>query len=107
MLSDSKALSRLKKKLTIENLWLYIIKILIDEKKPLKAYDVKVRLRERFGINPPAVTVYTVVYRMHREGLLAKRSVKDETFYEPTSKGIDSFSQGVVFLEEIVSKLKI
>uniref|UniRef100_A0A7C2FG68 PadR family transcriptional regulator n=1 Tax=Thermosphaera aggregans TaxID=54254 RepID=A0A7C2FG68_9CREN len=106
-MSDTKALARLRKKLTIENLWLYIIKIMLDEAKPLKAYDLKVRLRERFGINPPAVTVYTVIYRMNREGLLTKKTVKEEALYEPTSKGIEAFKQGVLFIEETLAKLKI
>lgn len=106
-MSDTKALERLRKKLTIENLWVYIIKIMMDEAKPLKAYDLKVKLRERFEINPPAVTVYTVIYRMNREGLLVKRVVKEETFYEPTNKGIEAFKQGVLFIEETLAKLKI
>ncbi|WP_245526402.1 helix-turn-helix transcriptional regulator [Desulfurococcus mucosus] len=102
-----RAYTRLVKKLTVENLWLYIVKILLDEGKPLKAYDVKVRLRERFGIDPPAVTVYTVIYRMSRDGILARRQEGEETVYSVTERGVDAFRKALLFLEEVVSKLKI
>lgn len=102
-----RALIRLHRKLTIENLWIYILKILLDEKKPLRAYDLKIKLRERFEINPPAVTVYTVIYRMGMDGLLAKVKEGDEVKYQPTRIGIEAFNRAIVMLEEIVSKLKL
>lgn len=93
--------------MTIENLWLYIIKILIDENKPLRAYDIKIKLRDRFGINPPAVTVYTVIYRMGFDGLLRRIREDDESKYEPTELGVDSFKKAILFLEETIAKLKL
>lgn len=102
-----RALVRLQKKLTVENLWLYVIKILMDEDKPLKAYDIKVKLRERFNINPPAVTVYTVIYRMSFDGLLARLHENSETKYKPTDLGIEAFRKALVFLEEVIAKLKL
>lgn len=102
-----RAIIRLQRKLTVENLWLYIIKILIDEKKPLRAYDLKIRLRERFNIDPPAVTVYTVIYRMGLDGLLSKVRSGDEIRYQPTKIGIEAFNKAIVMLEEVVSKLKL
>lgn len=104
---ESKALNRLRRKLTVENLWLYVIKILIDEKKPLRAYDIKVRLRDNFAVNPPAITVYTVVYRMAREGLLARKSKEGEVVYEVTDKGLEVYKRGILLIEEILSKLKL
>ncbi|MEM4718237.1 MAG: PadR family transcriptional regulator [Desulfurococcaceae archaeon] len=102
-----RAILRLQRKLTVENLWLYIIKILIDEKKSLRAYDLKVKLRERFNIDPPAVTVYTVIYRMSLDGLISKVKNGDEIRYQPTKTGIEAFNKAIVILEEIVSKLKL
>jgi len=102
-----RALVRLKRKLTIENLWLYIMKILIDEKTPLRAYDIKVKLRERFNISPPAVTVYTVVYRMSMDGLVSRIHSSGETRYKPTDTGIEAFQHAITYLEELVSKLKL
>jgi len=105
--SYPRALLRLRRKLTIENLWLYVIKVLLEDKRPLRAYDIKVRIRDRFGINPSAVTVYTVVYRMGLDGLLAKERVNGETMYKPTERGIEAFHTAIVFLEELVAKLKL
>jgi DNA-binding PadR family transcriptional regulator len=103
---EPRALARLRKKLTVENLWLYIIKIL-RENKPLKAYDIKVHLREKFGINAPAVTVYTVLYRMRRDGLVEVKREGDNVLYTPTDRGLEAFKQGLVFIEEVLAKLKI
>ncbi|MEM0004215.1 MAG: PadR family transcriptional regulator [Desulfurococcaceae archaeon] len=102
-----RALIRLQRKLTVENLWLYIIKILMEEKNPLRAYDIKVKLRERFSIDPPAVTVYTVVYRMGLDGLLSRIKEGEEQRYKLTETGIEAFHKAIVFLEEVVAKLKL
>jgi len=102
-----RALIRLQRKLTVENLWLYIIKILMEEKNPLRAYDIKVKLRERFSIDPPAVTVYTVVYRMGLDGLLSRIKESEEQRYKLTETGIEAFHKAIVFLEEVVAKLKL
>ncbi|WP_042667651.1 PadR family transcriptional regulator [Desulfurococcus amylolyticus] len=106
-MSTSRAYIRLVKKLTVENLWLYIVKILMEEGRPLRAYDIKVRLREKFSIDPPAVTVYTVVYRMSRDGLLSRRQENGETLYSVTERGINAFKNALVLIEEILSKLKL
>lgn len=102
-----RAMLRLQRKLTVENLWIYVIKVLIDEKKPLRAYDVKIKLRERFGIDPPAVTVYTVIYRMGLDGLLSRVREGDETRYQPTEIGIETFRKAILFLEETIARLKL
>ncbi len=100
-----KVLQRLKRKLTIENLWLYIIKILIDEGKPVRAYTFKKELKEKYGINPSTVTVYMVVYKLVSEGLIEKVSVGSETMYKPTSKGIGAYHEGLEMLKETLMKL--
>ncbi|MEM1695078.1 MAG: PadR family transcriptional regulator [Desulfurococcaceae archaeon] len=106
-MSEPRALARLKRKLTVENLWLYIICILKGENKPLKAYDIKVKLRELFDVNPPAITVYTVLYRMVRDGLLEKKSNNGEVLYTPTDRGLEAYRKGLVLIEEVLAKLKL
>lgn len=102
----TKALSRFYRKLTVENLWIYVIKGIQEVGKPLTGYEVKVVLRERFGVNPPAITVYTVLYRMVREGLLKRVSDNGVTKYVVDKKGLESFKQAVLFLEKLLLKLK-
>jgi len=87
-------------------LWLYIIKIL-KENKPLKAYDIKIALREKFNINVPAVTVYTIVYRMRRDGLIEVRREGDHVVYVPSERGLEAYKQGLVFIEEVLARLKV
>lgn len=102
-LDESKAFKRLKDKLTKENLWLYIVRELAQE--PAYAYKVKVLLREKYNINVATVTVYTVLYRMEREGLIAK--VKDDTkIYRATEKGIEQYEKALAFIKEMLEVLE-
>jgi PadR family transcriptional regulator PadR len=102
-LEDSRALKRLKDKLTKENLWLYIVKELAEE--PMYAYKVKVVLREKYNINVATVTVYTVLYRMEREGLITK--VKgDNTMYRVTERGLEQLNKAIEFMKGVVRSLE-
>lgn len=102
---ESKALKRLIRKITIETLWLYIAKVLINS-NPMKAYEIKKKLYEVFNIKVPAITVYTVVYRMSREGLLESIKNNSDIFYRLSAKGENEFSKAIKILEEILAKLK-
>ncbi len=102
---EPKALTRLKRKLTIENLWIYIIKILIEHKE-IKAYDARKLLRTKFGIKAPSITVYGVIYRMAREGLIEKITRDNETLYRLTEKGLEAYREGIKLLENILQNLK-
>ncbi len=99
----SKALERLRRTTTIGNLWMYVIKVLL-ESGPLKAYDIRRRLIEVYGLKPATVTVYSVIYRMAREGLLRKTN-EPETRYEVTSRGVECLRKAVELLKELVEKL--
>ncbi|MCC6042798.1 MAG: PadR family transcriptional regulator [Candidatus Verstraetearchaeota archaeon] len=102
-MEDSRALKRLKDKLTKENLWLYIVKELAEE--PMYAYKVKVVLREKYNINVATVTVYTVLYRMEREGLITK--VKgDNTMYRVTERGLEQLNKAIEFMKGVVRSLE-
>ena len=101
----TRALERLRKKITIDNLWLYIVKVLIDH-GPARAYDVKKLIREKFGFKPATITVYTVIYRMTSEGLLEKVYADGDTLYKPSEKGIEAFNEALKTIETILDKLK-
>jgi len=99
-----KAEKRLRRKLTVENLWMFIIAILAE--KPSYAYGVRIMLRRVFDIKVPSVTVYTVLYRMVREGLLKTERVNGVKVYKPTKQGIEAFTRAKKFLKDIVEKLE-
>ena len=97
---ETKALQRLRRKLTIENLWIYIVSVLIEE-GPTYGYDIKKRIAARFGFRVSPVTLYTVLYRMEREGLLEK----DGGYYRPTQRGRDAYTRALEFMAEVMAKL--
>ncbi|ADN51211.1 PadR family transcriptional regulator [Vulcanisaeta distributa] len=74
---SQKALNRLMIKLTKENLWIYIVKLLME--RPMYGYEIAKEIRERFNIDITNVGVYVVLYKMERDGLL-------ETFISNGSK---------------------
>ncbi|GAB6946496.1 PadR family transcriptional regulator [Vulcanisaeta sp. JCM 16161] len=74
---SEKALNRLMTKLTKENLWIYVVKLLME--RPMYGYEIAKEIRERFNINITNVGVYVVLYKMERDGLV-------ETFVSNGSK---------------------
>ncbi|MDQ1281141.1 MAG: PadR family transcriptional regulator, regulatory protein PadR [Thermoproteota archaeon] len=62
------AFSRLVTKLTKENLWLYILKMLME--RPMYAYEISKGMNERFGFSTATVTVYVVLYKIQKEGFI-------------------------------------
>ncbi len=103
---DSRALRRLRRKTTIEILWLYVARILL-ENKPLKAYDVKKKIEEVFGFKPSTITVYRVIYGMVSEGLLERENIGGETVYRLTEMGKENYFKALKILNELVNKLEI
>ena len=103
------AYPRLVIKLTKENLWLYILKMLME--RPMYAYEISKNMNERFGFSTATVTVYVVLYKMQREGFIQIEQEKsvtgrpDRKYYEITEKGRETFLKGKKFLEEVVRKL--
>ncbi|MFB6471140.1 MAG: PadR family transcriptional regulator [Vulcanisaeta sp. AZ3] len=74
---NQKALNRLMSKLTKENLWIYIVRLLME--KPMYGYEIAKEIKSRFNINITNVGVYVVLYKMERDGLV-------ETFIDNESK---------------------
>ena len=103
------AYPRLVIKLTKENLWLYILKMLME--RPMYAYEISKNMNERFGFSTATVTVYVVLYKMQREGFIQvgqKKAVTgrpDRKYYEVTETGKEIFLKGKKFLEEVIRKL--
>jgi len=104
------AIARLRKKLTNENLWIYILTLLME--RPMYAYEIHKHLKERFAISIPTVTVYIVLYKMSREGLISKSdrvSVSgrpERTYYKITEKGLQTLSEGLRFIKKMVETLE-
>ncbi|MCX8205243.1 MAG: PadR family transcriptional regulator [Candidatus Nezhaarchaeota archaeon] len=99
----SVAYERLVRKLTVEVLWLYIVKMLLE--KPMYGYEIAKELKFKFGFSPARITIYTVLYRMEREGLLQSEyrggllSTLGRRYYKLTERGVEAFEKAKKFLE--------
>lgn len=103
MLSESKAMKRLRRKMENEVLWIYICYILKEGPKSMS--EVKGRLKEEFGIKVSNVKLYMVMYRMEDEGLITKVE-SYPTKYSLTEIGDIEYRKAVLYLEERLMTLK-
>ncbi|MEM1947286.1 MAG: PadR family transcriptional regulator [Candidatus Caldarchaeum sp.] len=103
------AYERLVRKLTQENLWLYILTLL--NRKPLYGYEVRKLIEKEFGFRPGQVTSYVVLYRLEKSGLI---KVVDESkgsrgparkYYAITPQGQTVLQKAKNFIVELGSRL--
>ncbi|MDW8062697.1 MAG: PadR family transcriptional regulator [Candidatus Caldarchaeum sp.] len=103
------AYERLVRKLTQENLWLYILTLL--NRKPLYGYEVRKLIEKEFGFRPGQVTSYVVMYRLEKSGLI---KVVDEAkgsrgparkYYAITSKGATTLEKAKKFLADLSGRI--
>ncbi|MEM2743230.1 MAG: helix-turn-helix transcriptional regulator, partial [Candidatus Methanomethylicaceae archaeon] len=88
------ALRRLENKITKENLWIYILNLLKDG--PLYGYEVREKIKKKFGFEPATITVYMVLYKMEKEGLVIreKSNKNQRKYYLITEKGLKVLEEG-------------
>ncbi len=103
------AYERLVKKMTVENLWLYILSLLKD--KPKYGYEIRKLIQEKYGFKPGAVTAYVVLYKLVKGGYISLKEEKKEgkgptrKYYEITDEGRKLLLKGEKFLEETLKKI--
>lgn len=101
-------LKRLKTKITLENLWLYILTLLRE--KPLYAYEIRDRIEERFRFGIGNMTAYLVLYRLESEDYVKTEwkivDGRQRKYYAITEKGRKVLDEGICFLEALVRELK-
>ena len=106
---ESKAFQRLEKNLTIDLLWIWILKLLRTE--PKYAYQLKQEIQEHFGFSPATVTNYTILYLLEREGLVEKTEMTnsveriDRKYYMITNFGEEVMEEAESYLGEVYKKL--
>jgi len=107
--TDSKAFSRLKNKLTKENLWLYILRLL--QEKPRYGYEIRSEIKNKFNFSPAVVTGYVILYKMKRDGLVEEKWNKtegnrpDRKYYVITEKGVNTLKQAKEFMLELIDTI--
>ncbi|MEM2910311.1 MAG: PadR family transcriptional regulator [Nitrososphaerota archaeon] len=103
------AFQRFVRKLTRENLWIYILSLLRDG--PLYGYEVERTIKNRFGFKPGKVTCYVVLYMLRKEGFIAisQKLPSDvgppRRYYRITKKGEELLEKAKEFLDNLRAQL--
>jgi len=103
------AYRRLVRKLTIENLWLYVLSLL--KKEPLYGYEIREKIEKNFGFKPGRVTCYIVLYKLESEGLITTKKTYGSSggpqrkYYVLTAKGEKALEKGKNFLKKLYQEL--
>lgn len=104
------AYERLVRKLTVENLWIYVLSSF--RAGPKYGYEIRKHIKEKYGFNSGRVTAYVVLYKLMKEGHIKLKEKKKggqgppRKYYEITKKGLQVLEDGERFLESILEKIK-
>ncbi|MBI3412818.1 MAG: helix-turn-helix transcriptional regulator [Candidatus Aenigmarchaeota archaeon] len=95
---------RLRKSLTVDNLWQYAIKAL---KKPRYAYELTKLLKP---LNANMVTVYAVLYKLEAGGYIRKAFSRKgggpaRKYYVATAKGLKELNAAKKMVEKHLKEL--
>ena len=82
---ESREIERLKRKLGIELLWIYLLSML--KKKPSHAYVLRKEIEEKFGFLPGNVSVYVVLYKLKKHGFVRAKRDGNKSVYHITASG--------------------
>jgi len=105
----TKAMRRLITRTTKENLWLYVLTLLVE--RDYFAYELRGAIRSRFGVKIAAVTAYVLLYKLQREGLVElsteRREGKRPTrkYYAITNLGYETLGDAKQYLQILAATL--
>lgn len=105
---SSLAMRRLKRKMTVELLWPYILKLLQD--RQMYAYELRQQIEKKFGWKPPTVTCYIVLYKLQHGGFVTavwkeQRGRPARKYYKITAKGKELSEEANGYFKELFGKL--
>lgn len=80
-----KPMKRLKRSLTIENLWIYILSTL--KERDMHAYNIFKEMDKRYGIKSGLVTPYVVLYKLEEDNYITGYDSGRRRYYKITEKG--------------------
>ena len=83
--AKSREIVRLKRKLGIELLWIYLLSML--KKKPSHAYVLRKEIENKFGFLPGNVSVYVVLYKLEKHGFVKAKHEGNRSVYTITAAG--------------------
>ncbi|MEM4133863.1 MAG: helix-turn-helix transcriptional regulator [Candidatus Micrarchaeia archaeon] len=98
-----KPLKRLKRSLTIENLWIYILSVL--KERDMHAYSIFKEMSKRYEIKPGLVTPYVVLYKLEEDDYIRGYDSGRRRYYKITEKGRDLLRKAKEEIKYIIKKL--
>ncbi len=90
-ITESKPVKRLKRTLTVGNLWIYILS-LIKKKKKVYAYILDGGIEKEFGFKPSKIMIYIVLYKLEAEKLIESKFEERRKYYTLTPAGENCLS---------------
>ncbi|MFP3296615.1 MAG: PadR family transcriptional regulator [Vulcanisaeta sp.] len=100
MSTGKKALVRLMTKLTKENLWIYVVRLLMD--RPMYGYEIAREVKTRFNIDITNVGVYVVLYKMEKDGLVETFMSGDSKMYRLRPETVELWLKARDFISTIL-----
>ena len=97
-------IKRLRRLLTSENLWLYVLSLL-RRKKKLYAYELDDAIERAFKFRPNKIMIYIVLYKLEGEGLIKSEFIERRKYYALTGKGDDALGQARGYFKTLAGKL--
>ncbi|HDH07322.1 MAG TPA: PadR family transcriptional regulator [Thermoproteales archaeon] len=98
--SKSKPVIRLKKKLGIETLWIFLLAELKDSDD--YPYSLRLRIREKFGFDPGTVMPYVVLKKLERDGYVSSYKRDGKRYYRITERGVKLLNSGINYLKKVI-----
>ena len=84
-MAESREIVRMRRKLGVELLWIYILSLL--KKEPSHAYALRKQISDAFGFLPGNVSAYVVLYKLEARGFVSGKKDGNKTVYSITSSG--------------------
>ena len=89
---------RLKRKVMIENLWMFVLKLLKTEHY---GFEIRDMIQKRFGFWTGNVTAYKVLYALETDGYVSSFIKVGKKYYTITEKGKKELKAAEKFLKSI------
>ncbi|MEW5996278.1 MAG: PadR family transcriptional regulator [Candidatus Micrarchaeota archaeon] len=89
---ETRPIRRLRRHLTIENLWLYILSI-IRRDGECYAYTLPEQIEKDFYFRPSRVMVYIVLHMLEGEGLIKGEQKERRKYYRLTENGREALAE--------------
>ncbi len=107
MPGPEKPLKRLERKITVENLWIYILRML--KEKPMYAYELNKGVSDRFGFNIGTASAYVVLYKLKNAGYVKtewREEGRPRKYYIITESGKEILDKGMDYIRELNKMLE-